>query len=328
MNICIVINSVIPVSGYGGTQRVMWSLGKALTVMGHQVSFLVRKGSACPFAQVYPIDTQKEIGKQIPSQTDIIHFNDRVPEPASSLPKPWVVTYHGNKLCGEPDRNAIFVSRNHAQRFGSDSFVYNGLDWDDYGAFYKGAVRSDFHFLAKAAWRIKNVRGAIDLIKALPTNDKLIVLGGYRFNFKMGFRFTFTPRVRFKGMVGGEEKQKYLQHSKGLIFPVLWDEPFGLAVIESLYYGAPVFATPYGSLPELVTPEVGFLTNKQSDMIAHMLNPHFSPERCHQYAADVFNAQVMATAYLKKYEIVLSGGKLNATFPRKTAPTFIHSFRK
>ena len=36
------------------------------------------------------------------------------------------------------------------------------------------------------------------------------------------------------------EKGEILNSSKGLVFPVLWHEPFGLAIIESLYYGCPV----------------------------------------------------------------------------------------
>ncbi|MEF9931013.1 MAG: glycosyltransferase, partial [Bacteroidales bacterium] len=54
-------------------------------------------------------------------------------------------------------------------------------------------------------------------------------------------------------MIGGEQKLNILKESKGLIFPVIWNEPFGLAITESLYCGAPVFGTPYGSLPELIT---------------------------------------------------------------------------
>ena len=67
-------------------------------------------------------------------------------------------------------------------------------------------------------------------------------------------------------MVGGNKKNRLLQHSKGLIFPVKWDEPFGLAITESLYCGCPVFGTPYGSLPELVPSDVGFLAEDMNDI--------------------------------------------------------------
>ena len=206
---------------------------------------------------------------------------------------------------------AIFVSRNHASRFGSDSYVYNGMDWDDYGDVDFSRSRDYFHFLGKAAWRVKNVKGAIDVVRAIP-GARLKVLGGHRFNFKMGLRLTFSPRISFKGMVGGERKSSLLNGSRGLIFPVLWDEPFGLAITESLYFGAPVFGTPYGSLPELVNGDVGFLTDSESEMVAHIANDyHYSQRLCHDYAVDKFNSRVMAERYLEKYEQVLNGHALN-----------------
>lgn len=142
--------------------------------------------------------------------------------------------------------------------------------------------------------------------------------GGHRFNFKMGLRFTFSPKISFDGMVGGEKKSMLLNGSKGLIFPVLWDEPFGIAITESLYFGAPVFGTPYGSLPELINEEVGFLTNKQQELIDHLQhNYHYSPKVCHEYAADNFNSRVMAERYVEKYELVLNGGTLNLQCPEE-----------
>ena len=65
-------------------------------------------------------------------------------------------------------------------------------------------------------------------------------------------------------MVGGTQKTGLLNASRGLIFPVRWHEPFGLAVIESLYFGCPVFSTPYGALPELVPVHCGVLSDQAS----------------------------------------------------------------
>lgn len=111
-----------------------------------------------------------------------------------------------------------------------------------------------------------------------------------------------------------------LNGSKGLIFPVLWDEPFGIAITESLYFGAPVFGTPYGSLPELVNEEVGFLTNNQQELISHLTDSyHYVPKVCHEYAADNFNSRLMAIRYLEKYETVLNGGTLNKECPEEIA---------
>ena len=308
MNITIVKDTILPVKHYGGTERVIWALGKELSAMGHQVTFLVHFGSSCPFARVVAINPNLSIGEQIPADTDIVHFSDTVYE--ENLKQPYVVTINGNLSQGTTiSPYSIFVSANHAKRYGSSSYVYNGLDWDEYGNVNLSLTRSHFHFLGKAAWKVKNVKGAIRITKNIP-HAHLDVLGGYRLNLKMGLRFTLSPRIHFHGMVDNVEKQQLIQQSKGLIFPILWDEPFGLCLIESLYYGSPVFGTPKGALPELIPSEVGFLGDEQA-IISHLQNlPNYSSKLCHEYAADQFNAKVMALAYLDKFERVLNGETL------------------
>ncbi len=166
------------------------------------------------------------------------------------------------------------------------------------------------------------MKGAIDV--ARKTNNKLAVLGGTRLNIKMGFRFTPYPSIKFYGMVGGEEKNQLLNNSKGLLFPVLWHELFGIALIESLYMGCPVFGTPYGSLPELITPEVGFLSNKKSELITQILDvDRFNNKICSEYVADNFTIRHTAEAYLKYYEVVLNGKTIN-----KTSPTQLEMYPK
>lgn len=314
MNIVIVASGVIPAKKYGGTERVIWYLGKELSKMGHKVTFLVSKGSSCDFASVLFYDPARKLSEQIPSSADIVHFNFTPSEP---IEKPYIVTIHGN--CNdfrEFDLNSVFVSKDHASRFGSDSFVYNGLDWDDYGNPDLDCKMEYFHFLGKAAWSVKNVQGAIDVIKAT-AHEELLVLGGHRLNLKMGFRFTLSQRIHFYGMIGGNEKNLLLNKSKGLIFPVRWNEPFGLALIESLYFGCPVFGTPYGSLPEIVNPEVGFLTNRAEELVREIVHvDRFSREKCHNYAVEFFNSKKMAETYLERYLRVLSGDRLNANPPK------------
>ena len=118
-------------------------------------------------------------------------------------------------------------------------------------------------------------------------------------------------------MVGGEEKDRLMNSSKGLIFPVRWHEPFGLAIVESLYFGCPIFGTPYGSLTEIVEEGVGYLSNKKEELITAVNNSDdFSNQRCHEYAVEKFNSKKMALLYIEKYEKVLSVEKLNKKPPR------------
>jgi glycosyltransferase involved in cell wall biosynthesis len=335
MRILLVNNTKIPVHFYGGTERIIWWLGKALSDKGHEVSFLVKKGSSCPFARVLTLREKTPLANQIPDDVDLVHLHF---ESSEVLPKPTVTTVHGNS--NQPKvfyKNTVFVSHNHAQRHGGSVFVYNGLDWDDYGEPAMDNRRSYFHFLGNAAWRVKNVRGAIELTGK--AGERLHVLGGTRVNFRMGLRVTLSPNVRFHGMVGGDGKNVLLNGSKGLVFPVLWHEPFGLAIIESLFFGCPVFGTPYGALPELLGgrmheaahsggqvealySEFGRLSIKKSELVEAIKSADdFDRNRCRQYVADNFSAARMAADYLKLYEKVLNGQDLHAQAPTlETAP--------
>jgi len=314
MHILIVNNTSIPVHKYGGTERVIWWLGKALVQSGHQVSYLVAPGSSCDFANVYTYSDTVPFNTLIPSGIDVVHLNHHVNE----TPKiPYIQTMHGNlNHALELDQNTVFVSKNHAARFGSDCYVHNGIDPADYGTpiLNTDAVKNYFHFLGDAAWRVKNVKGAIQIAKL--AHQKLRVIGGVRFNINQGIRLTFDTHVRFDGMQGGAEKNEIIKYSKGLIFPVRWHEPFGLALIESLYFGCPVFGTPYGSLPEIIIPEVGCLTTTASGLADAVGNVNsYSRKTCHEYVMDNFTHIQMSKSYIRLYEKVMNGEKLNPKAP-------------
>lgn len=311
MNIAVVLSSKLPAKLYGGTERVVWGLLKELKTLGHRLWLVAERGSVCPYAEVIPRRYDMPLRAHIPSEVELVHLHNF--ENLEDLTTPHITTIHGNSIPSNLDQHVVFVSRNHAERFGVDSYVHNGLDWEAYPTPKLSLERKGFHFLGKAAWRVKNLKGAIDLVHTIP-RAQLNVLGGYRINFKMGFRITLSPRIRFFGMVDDLGKARIIQKSQGLVFPVRWHEPFGLAVIESLYYGSPVFGTPYGSLPELVGEEFGYLSTRRTDiaqrMIAHIEERLYSPYLCHEYARETFSARQMAQAYLLKYEAVLNGNAL------------------
>lgn len=318
MNILIVHRAPIPVFAYGGTERVIWDLGRCLAGQGHRVRYLVPAGSHCDFAEVLALPDGGDWRARVPADTDVVHLQFQ-PEHGEDggIDRPCLATEHGNPSQGAVlVRNTVFVSGDHAARHGALAFVHNGLDWSAYGpAELDGPRGAGFHFLGKAAWRVKNVQGAIDV-----TGDagvRLDVLGGHRLNLKRGLRFTWSPRVRFHGMVGGAEKFRRLQASRGLVLPVLWHEPFGLAVIESLYFGCPVFATPYGALPELVPAEVGVLSDSRAALAAAVQGAaRFDRRACHARAVAQFSAEAMTRGYLRMYERVCDGERLNAEAPR------------
>ena len=314
MNILIVAKGSLPPKRYGGTQRVVWSLMKALHHLRHNVYLLTEKPPECEW--LIPITRNPEcpIDEQIPAEIDVVHFHTG--DVCST--KPYLTTRHGNGLLTRENAlNSVFVSRKQAQNHGCEAFVYNGLDWNDYRPPNLESSRriKRYHFLGKAAWRLKNVQGAIAITRK--AGVALDVLGGHRLNFSMGFRFTLDRHVKFHGMVGNSVKCEVLEKSSGLIFPVTWEEPFGLAIIESLFMGAPVFGTPYGSLPELInTPDVGFLANKEDALVDAVNHGTYNPKKCHDFVHDTFDHLSMAKNYLKKYETVFNGRTLNPTLSK------------
>ncbi|MBU6324134.1 MAG: glycosyltransferase [Bacteroidetes bacterium] len=313
MHICLVENGLLPVSAYGGTERVVWYLAAQLHQLGHRVTLLCKPGSSCPFARVLPLNSQLPLAAQIPTDCDIAHLHFPSHE---QLPIPAIITNHGNRNSLEPfPLNTVFLSKNHASRYGSETFVHNGLDWDDYGKpILERPLRRYAHFLGNAAWRVKNVQGAMAV--ARKAQIRLMVLGGKRLNLKMGFRFTLDPRVHFCGMVGGTRKLELLRNSSALLFPVRWHEPFGLAVIESMYFGCPVFATPYGALPELVDEGSGTLSSSAAELAYSLKHSNrFSRGYCHERARELFHARRMTMNYLVLYERVLNGESLNSRNP-------------
>ena len=312
MHIVIVHNSKIPVITYGGIERVIWYLAEELTKKGHKVTFLVKEGSFCSFADVIIYDFEKPLNEQIPGSADFVHLHIN---PKEKIEFPHLITIHGNlpkETLFFPNTN--FVSKNHAKRYSADAFVYNGLNWGEYGKPEFTELKNYVHFLGKAAWRVKNVKGAIKLAHLNKTEIK--VLGGNRFNIKMGFRFTVSPYAKFYGMVDAEQKNEMLKHSKALIFPVTWHEPFGLAIIESLYFGCPVIGTKFGSLPEIVTNNFGILSNSMKELReAFQHIDSFNRKRCHEYVVSKFSSKIMAENYLKLYERILRGDKINYVAP-------------
>ncbi|MBW1294874.1 glycosyltransferase [Aquimarina litoralis] len=316
MKVLIVDNSgIIPATNYGGIERVIWGLGKELSKLGHEVVYLVKPGSTSDFAKVLPLDPNRDLISQIPDDIDIAHFSHT---PLYPVNKPFIVTIHTNPPTDEVlDINTVFISKNHAKRFGSSTYVYNGLDWDDYPNPDLDKKRTYLHFLGKAAWKIKNVFGAAKI--ALDSGNSLHILGGEKWtfrNFKRGLKYTLNPKIIFRGMVNNQTKMDIIQYSKGLVFPVIWHEPFGLAIVESMYAGCAVFGTKNGSLPELITPEVGYTGNNAQEIAKGIKEFEYNPKKCHEYAVKHFNSKVMTASYVKLYEKVIAGETINDEIPK------------
>jgi glycosyltransferase involved in cell wall biosynthesis len=59
-------------------------------------------------------------------------------------------------------------------------------------------------------------------------------------------------RIRWVGRVGVEERNRLLAGAAALLFPLQYEEPFGLVLLEAMACGTPVLATELGAAPEIV----------------------------------------------------------------------------
>lgn len=302
----------IPPQLYGGTERVIYWLGKGLIELGHTVTLIANAQSRIPGAELRPIapDEADPLAwqKLVPASTDIVHLQDTGTPVA---PKPFLITLNGN---GQPGQmfhpNTIFVSRRHAANHGSRHFVHNGIDPAEYTC---AATRGDYAvFLAKARWPVKNLAGAATVARR--AGLELRVLGSRNWPLNLQRLLPAIRGVRYYGMLGGAEKRDLLARARCLIFPVRWEEPFGLALTEALVSGAFVAGTPYGSLPEIVTPEVGVLSANADELVEAVKNPaRFSPQACRNHVLHGgFTHLDMARDYLQYYAAVLERGGLTA----------------
>ena len=80
--------------------------------------------------------------------------------------------------------NPVCISKNQADMNKINTYVYNGLNWSDYGNFPINTSRNYFHFLGKATWKVKNFTDAAKI--AVKSNNELRVLGGEKWSYKLG----------------------------------------------------------------------------------------------------------------------------------------------
>lgn len=116
-----------------------------------------------------------------------------------------------------------------------------------------------------------------------------------------------NPRITYSGSISGRRKMKFLSEAKALLFPITWEEPFGMSVIEALACGTPVIAMNRGAMPEIIEHGVnGFLADTVEEFEHYMLRiDEIDPEDCRLSVIDRFSNTAMAEKYLSCYNEVL-----------------------
>lgn len=282
-------------------------LGHDVTLLGHKDCDVEKYG-----IKLIPLegpDLRDHWERHIPEDTDIVHIQYNFKK---EINKPFVCTVHGN---GQPDEkfnfNSVFVSKAHARLHGSKTFVHNALDFEEYPCpeNIENKGKDQLLFLAKASWKVKNLK---DCVKAAKKTKKHLHIAG-------GRTFSLSRYIHNHGFIGGEEKLELLRKCDALVFPVRWPEPFGIAMIEAMSQGLPVFGSSYGSLPEVIG-KAGKACSNYSEFFTAVQNFEcdLNPREIRDYAKSKFSINSYSLSYLKIYEDVINGKKLNEKHPQLT----------
>src|SRR5215210_482221 len=120
--------------------------------------------------------------------------------------------------------------------------------------------------------------------------------------------------VVYEGEADNEQKRELLAGARFLLFPIQWEEPFGLVMIEALACGTPVVATAMGSAPEIVMDgEVGILgaPYQWDEMVAAIKEGRLEdvdPRRCRELVQERFSVEAMLVGYEAAFEKIVASG--------------------
>ncbi len=97
-----------------------------------------------------------------------------------------------------------------------------------------------------------------------------------------------------------------LARARCLVFPIQWDEPFGIVMVEAMACGTPVVALRGGSVPEVVEDGVtGFVCDDLEELPWAIVKvDELEPKLCRQHVAERFDVSNMVSGYEAIYRSV------------------------
>jgi glycosyltransferase involved in cell wall biosynthesis len=325
----------VPPPRYGGTELIVSELVSGLAAAGHEVTLFAtgdsrppanvtlraRFAEACwPPAPYTELDHTSWAIEQILSDNegyDVVHAH--VPSAltfAAMIDAPLVYTVHHDggqelaKLASLYERSrAQFIAISVRQRellppLGSAAVIHHGLDPSRYRDGHGDGGYCAFlgRFSEEKAPHV-----AIDVARAVGLPIRL----GGRPHWDDGVYYDREvaarlrqPGVCYLGELGGDLKIDFLARARALLFPIAWEEPFGLVMIEAMLSGTPVLAFGRGAAPEVVDDGVtGFICRDAHAMARRLRDiERFDRERCRDRALARWTTTRMVRDHLALYE--------------------------
>ncbi|HTM09424.1 MAG TPA: glycosyltransferase family 4 protein [Verrucomicrobiae bacterium] len=326
----------VPPRTHGGTERIVYYLCRDLYRRGHAVELFASGDSKvdCPLHSVLPVasldDPESTIYLEKEFETrnaynlyrqgerfDIIHAHwPTLAAYFSSYTKtPTVLTYayiekelHDYYRETFPNCFPVCVSRAQTRMLGDESLpvVYNGID---VGAIPFNDAPEDFFLIVGRMTPGKGIAEAIRI--AEKAQVRLVIVGAVTKHLPWSENYFLKEvkphidgdRIRHIESLTYDELMRWMGRAKAFLFPLQWDEPFGMVVAESMAAGAPVLAYPRGSMPELIQDgETGLLPGDESGMIeAVRAVDTLDRRRCRRWVQERFSVEQMIDGYEALY---------------------------
>jgi glycosyltransferase involved in cell wall biosynthesis len=334
----------VPPKTHGGTERIVYNLCRHLTRCGHRVELYASGDSKadCAVQSVLPIASLDDpestvyLEKEFEARNaynlyrqaerfDVIHAHwpSLAPYFSPATETPTLMTYayiekeiHDYYQSHFLNCFPVCISRAQAKMLGDESLpvIYNGVEADDIP--FNG-VPEDFFLIAGRMTPGKGIAEAIRIAKR--AGVKLLIVGQVTKHLPWSEEYFLQEvkphvdgeRIRHVEGMPYAELMKWMGRARGFLFPLQWDEPFGMVVVESMAAGTPVLAYPRGSMPELIKHgETGFLANDEDEMVqAIAAVQKLDRKRCRDWAAKTFSVERMVQGYEDIYRKVAGGGK-------------------
>jgi glycosyltransferase involved in cell wall biosynthesis len=204
------------------------------------------------------------------------------------------------------------AQRRHMPNLRYGGVVYNGIDLDRYP--FREEKEEFVLFLGRAAEEKGLLRA---VLTAREAGERLVVA------LKIADRSEeehwmrdvkpFLPTgTEVLGEIDPDAKADLLARARAVLFPIDWDEPFGLVMTEAMACGTPVIATPRGSVPEVIADgETGFVVSveRYPEEAAERLErlDEIDPRACRARVERLFSKEAMVGGYERVFERALSG---------------------
>src|SRR5438874_1193250 len=192
-----------------------------------------------------------------------------------------------------------------------DAIIYNGLDLNAIPFKPRLPANPPLLFAGRIAPE-KGVEAAIEI--AEKAGYRLLIAGGIY--DKPYYEQRIEPKlqaagelVTYLGLLERLSLWKIMGQSLGLLFPIEWDEPFGLTAVEAMATGTPVIAFRRGAAAEVIRHgETGFLVEPgERSHAAALVDDLYDIPRihCRTYVEEHFGLERMLDAYEQVYKTVV-----------------------